>query len=586
MKKLGNPFTLATSGWVLGPQHDRAALDEFLPKNVPMSCINRQVGHSPVEQGFAKISGRPKWAIPWMENDPNLVAPQPWVGRMRHDAVDAKRYGCTGLLGIHWRTKQMACNVAALAGAAWDQSWAPGQDGDSKRLPSGPIGGKCASFKTAVANTEESPVYQSVRHDVDGYELELPNGNYTVALKFNEPAYNAAGKRVFGVQLQGKDVIPQLDLFAKVGQNMALDFTFPNVVVSDGRLHIELTRETEFPCIAGIVVAGKEVTRKINCGGPAWKDYEADTGEGSKSRKGRDRAMPVQDFYVDFARASFGSSVAEAAGNILASIDGTNLPEPSTWLHGPGGIKPNSKPWSEVRASYAFVDELAALRPQVKGAGNLERFDYWLNSYRCMSAMAELGCARGELDGLAAKLAKDKTFAKEAVAVRIRMARLWERMLTFQLAATDTPGELGTLANLEQHSRVFLKFLTAHDEAITNAIGAPLPVEVELAKTYAGPPRIIVPTVRTQITQGETLTVNAIVLASAQPDELILHWRRLGEREFSRNRMSHVARGVYRGVLSPETSKEDFEYYIEAGSLRFPATAPEINQTVVVTGLR
>ena len=113
----GKPFTLATCGWVLGPQHDRAALDALLPKECPMSCINRRVGHDPVEPAFANIHGRPKWAIPWMENDPNLVAYQPWAGRMRHDAVDAKRLGCDGLLGIHWRTKALAANVSALAGA-------------------------------------------------------------------------------------------------------------------------------------------------------------------------------------------------------------------------------------------------------------------------------------------------------------------------------------------------------------------------------------------------------------------------------------------------------------------------------------
>ncbi|MCX6072327.1 MAG: hypothetical protein NTU91_15975, partial [Chloroflexi bacterium] len=63
-KKVGAPFTLATCGWVLGPQSDRALFDKMLPKDMPMSCINRQVGKSPVEPGFAKVEGRPKWAIP------------------------------------------------------------------------------------------------------------------------------------------------------------------------------------------------------------------------------------------------------------------------------------------------------------------------------------------------------------------------------------------------------------------------------------------------------------------------------------------------------------------------------------------
>ena len=69
-----------------------------------MSCINRQVGNAPVEPGFAQVQGRPKWAIPWMEDDPSLTSAQLWAGRMRNDAADALAYGCTGLMGIHWRT--------------------------------------------------------------------------------------------------------------------------------------------------------------------------------------------------------------------------------------------------------------------------------------------------------------------------------------------------------------------------------------------------------------------------------------------------------------------------------------------------
>jgi hypothetical protein len=117
-KQVQAPFRLATCGWVLGPPTDRALFDTVLPKDVAVSCINRQVGMEPVEPGFAKISGRGKWAIPWMEDDPALTQPQLWAGRMREDAVDARRYGCNGLLGIHWRTRILAPNVAALAQAA------------------------------------------------------------------------------------------------------------------------------------------------------------------------------------------------------------------------------------------------------------------------------------------------------------------------------------------------------------------------------------------------------------------------------------------------------------------------------------
>ena len=61
-----------------------------------------------------------------MEDDSAMVLPQLWAGRMRRDAADALAYGCTGLLGIHWRTKILAPNVSALAQAAWSQDgWNP-----------------------------------------------------------------------------------------------------------------------------------------------------------------------------------------------------------------------------------------------------------------------------------------------------------------------------------------------------------------------------------------------------------------------------------------------------------------------------
>jgi hypothetical protein len=457
LNAIGKPFTLATSGWVLGPQNDRAALDKLLPKDLPMSCINRMVGHAPDEPGFANVTGRPKWVIPWLENDPDIVAPQPWAGRMRYDAADALRLGCTGLIGIHWRTKILAPNFAALAAAAWDQSWTP-------------------------------PSFDST---------PIPPGS-------------------------------------------AVDDPFAN-------------------------------------------------GKGSDHPK-RGRSMPVRDFYIDFARASFGSEVAEPAGEILARIDGSNLPEPAGWMKGPGAIKIEKAPWSEVRSRYVFVDELSALRANVRGKGNLARFDYWLNTYRYMSALAEAGSTRGELDQAMAQLAAEKDavrrkeLAGRALWVRIRLARVWERMIARQVAAADTPGELGTLSNLEQHNRKFLKFLDAHDDALAAALPVPLPAAIEPSKAYTGPARIVVPTVRTLAAKGESLRLKIILLDRQPMKNATLFWRPMGEGNFKSIRIKHEARCVYWATL-PKLSS-DLEYYLQAETahgerLVWPATAPALNQTVI-----
>lgn len=592
---LGNPFTLATSGWVLGPAHNRAALDEFLPKTSPMSCINRQVGHDGVEPAFANLVGRPKWAIPWMENDPNLVGAQPWVGRMRYDAVDARRFGCTGLFGIHWRTKAMAPNVAALAAAAWDQSWVPAGFDTRPAKPSrnseGALGGSVAHFTAPVADAAVQAVYQNVRYNLEGYSLTVPDGTYAVTLQFNEPAYAAVGKRVFGAAIQGRQVITNLDVFTRVGQNKALDFTFPDIPVTNGTLRIAFTPEVEFPCIAGIVIAGKTrannqlpsepFTRKINCGGDKIADYEADLVSGGTAAPApRDRAMPVEDFYVDLARASFGDNVAMPAGKLLAKLDGIHMPQASDWKNGPGNLVANPKPWTEEQSRYAFVEELAALRPQVNGPGNFERFDYWLNSWRAVAAMAEVSCLRGQLDAAMAAKKYD-----EALAHRLALAKAWSRLLTLQTAIVSTPGELGTIANLEQHTRRESHFLDAHDAALSQALGQPLSADATPSAQYTGPAKLILPTVRSVVARGEVLSLKILALDAQPVKSVAVKIRPLGNGEWKTQEASHLARAVWQAALP--AAAEDFEYCVEAhtagnGTLYWPASAPEINQTVVV----
>ena len=51
--------------------------------------------------------------------------------------------------------------------------------------------------------------------------------------------------------------------------------------------------------------------------------------------------------------------------------------------------------------------------------------------------------------------------------------------------------------------------------------------------------------------------------------------------------LSHVARGVWTVTLPPAATRADFEYLVQVTTgknqlLHFPATAPEMNQTVVV----
>jgi hypothetical protein len=601
-KKVKAPFTLATCGWVLGPPQSPALFDDSLPKDMPMGCINRQVGNTPVEAGFARIAGRPKWAIPWLEDDPGLTMPQLWAGRMRRDAADAREYGCTGLLGLYWRTRILAPNVSALAKAAWEQTgWNANATtvgkGDAK-LPEGVDGGATAEFpNTHFADADHDAIYRTVRYGMKAYYLDVPNGTYNVTLKLCEPYYAEKGKRVFGAKVQGKTLFEHLDLFAAVGKDRALDKTAENVKVTDGRLTIAFLAETEFPCIAGIVIEGKTVasnqfpardyTRKINCGGPQFQDYQAEptmTGEAVKPRY-----LPVADFYADWACAEFGPRAAERAAAIFTRLDG-RLPRPADWVTGPGSIRPDPRPWDQASKEYAFVEEMESLRPLVEGPGSLERFDYWLDNFRYLRSIAAVRCVWARFDAAMEKVNAEKNpelrkkLARElALPIRKELVAAFSELHRHLLATVSNCGEMGNVCNWQQQTMPVL--LTAPGKDLAKALGEELPADAMPSKEYVGPARIFVRDVRTGIVAGETLKLTVVILG-IKPEVAELRWRPLGTGGFVSVPLVHVARGVYTVTLPADAVKADFEYYVQASvgprMIQCPATGAALPQTVIV----
>ncbi|HOD81663.1 MAG: Di-glucose binding within endoplasmic reticulum [Planctomycetes bacterium ADurb.Bin126] len=582
LEKSGAPFRLATSGWVLGPQHDRAALDRDLPKDVPMSAISRQLGWSEVDEAYGRIRARQTWAIPWLESDAQhgLAAMQLFVGRMRRDAADALAYGCQGLMGLHWRTDALGPNVSALAQAAWDQGgWnpAPGRlPGQAAAPRDGPIGGKVANYPgRTIAKSDDAPLYQTCRYDMGGYNLKLPNGRYRVTLKFCEPHFDAADKRIGDFTLQGKTVLAGLDIFARTGKFAALDVTFDGVEVADGWLRLGVTAKVSMPCISAIVAEGPAGTRKVNCGGPAYKDYEADT----ETSAAKPRYLACDDFYADWAAANFGPAAGPAAAKVFTAIDG-RLPISVAGGCPSGSLKADPAPWENVAKAYAFVEELEQVRPLVRGPGNLERFDWWLNSLRYHRSLHEMRCALGRFDALLKARKSDAALTqyKELLALYGQTYRLL-------LETVNTPGGLAMVVNLENQAQFRPVVVDGPGRRLEAALGRPLGDDAKPPKAYQGRPRLIVPTVRSVVARGEALRLKVIALDNQPVRQLSVFWRPLGKGEFSRIQTEHVARAVYRAALPP--AGEDFEYYIEAataagGKLVWPTTAPGLTQSVVV----
>jgi Malectin domain len=588
----------AAAGWILGPYNNETLLQGVLTPDVPIVHSIPVVGNSPMDLSLFGFDGREKWTVVWPEQDGVDTSAQLWAGRTLFDAAEAHWSGSRALLGYHWLTKVVAPSIAAQELAGWDTSFIP-DDFVQARQTEGVIGGypTVNSATIAGAPANEQNVYQTLRFGNFSYILNVPAGAYTVALKFAEPLYDTAGKRVFDIVVQGLTVATNFDIGGTVGKSTALDLVLTNVAVHDGRLTVGFISKIEFPMICGIKISnnGGDAThpaylRGINCGGASTGIYDAEPAFATIPGRDVNRALPAAGVYTDFAKVNFGLAAAGQIGAFLASIEGTALPHNSGWDHGPGTIFADPRPWLTAKGDYAFVDQFAALRPLVTGPASLERFDYWLNQFRINAAEAEVGCARGKLDasmaalGDASDVGQKAILAQAALADRIALRQAWDKLARLAIGKVSDRGEMGIFANLDMHCRLVLNFVGAHDADLAAALGTQLPDEVNPSQNYSGDERLVVPNARTLVRVGESYRVKTIVMSTNQgPAAPILEWRALGDLQWTGSNMVLLGRKTFEGSIPPQTS--DFEWRVrgragDGSTLTWPSAGPA--QTVVI----
>jgi hypothetical protein len=117
-------------------------------------------------------------------------------------------------------------------------------------------GGATYQTGTAIAGTTAQPLYQTERWDSAPitYQFAVPNGSYTVTLKFAELYYTQSGQRVFNIALNGQTVQSNFDIVAKAGGPLkAIDQAF-TVAVSNGSISIQLAPVISNPKIGAIEI--------------------------------------------------------------------------------------------------------------------------------------------------------------------------------------------------------------------------------------------------------------------------------------------------------------------------------------------
>lgn len=438
-KSVQAPFGLATCGWRLGTRDDAFWMDKRTPSTWVASSINTSLGRDPVEKAYGAMRDRPRWVIGWAEDDDTAGAHcctcwdlQLWAERMFANSADAFRYGCEGMMAIHWRTAAISPNITALSQAGWD-------------------------FDTAGA----------------------ANGN------------SSAGRPMSGMDA----------------------------------------------------------------------------------------------FWADWGRGMFGEDAGAETGRTIQKLDGSHLGINALIR---GGAKTTD---AQISQFFAPLRELETLRPRIKGVGNLERLDYWLNLIRASELRVRtwvladrLSARMKEVNAAQEADRKSSLMRNEVLPLRLAIARSWENMIAAYTACARSPGEIGTISSIESGSRQ--RIVSAHDAAIAQSLGRPLPAEATVSTAYQGRPRIFVSAPRTQMQAGEPQEIRAFVLSGAKCTGVNLHWRLLGEGPFKTLAVTHRTRQAYRAAL-PALRAGIAEYYLEAAlddgqKVRWPAPAPSINQTVSV----
>ena len=117
---------LVISGWGGVVRHFEP-FHRALPEDIIFSSLSDNLGWDPVSEEFAKLEGRERWPIPWLEDDPAMWLPQFHVHRFVRDMDRAEQFGCQGLLGIHWRHRITDANAGFQSRYSWEKELQPAE---------------------------------------------------------------------------------------------------------------------------------------------------------------------------------------------------------------------------------------------------------------------------------------------------------------------------------------------------------------------------------------------------------------------------------------------------------------------------
>jgi len=119
----------------------------------------------------------------------------------------------------------------------------------------GRIGGADGHFSgQSIAGTNDDVIYQSEQWGLVKYQVRLPKGNYNITLMLAENYFSEADRRLMDINVEGKYVARDLDLYSEAGIHAAYTINVPYVSVFDGMLDIHIGANKDHSLLNGIVI--------------------------------------------------------------------------------------------------------------------------------------------------------------------------------------------------------------------------------------------------------------------------------------------------------------------------------------------
>ncbi|MBD3287266.1 hypothetical protein GF337_00545, partial [candidate division KSB1 bacterium] len=109
-----------------------------------------------------------------------------------------------------------------------------------------------------ISNTDDDVLYQTERYGMSEYRFDLEDGDYLITLHFAEIYYFSTNKRVFSIDVEGKSLFDQLDIYSETGHDNAIKYTFSTqdygATVRDGQLNISFASIKDEPKVSAIEI--------------------------------------------------------------------------------------------------------------------------------------------------------------------------------------------------------------------------------------------------------------------------------------------------------------------------------------------